>query len=104
MTDLFAVLVVGVGTYATRASFIILLADQSLPPLLQRAVRNVGPAVLSALVASLLVGEKGITGLTPSVELASLAAASLVAWRWKNVIAGLVVGMAVLWIGIALTS
>lgn len=104
MTDVLAVLVVGLGTYATRASFIILLADRTLPPLLQRAVRNVGPAVLSALVASLLVGEQGITGLTPSVELTSLAAASLVAWRWKNVIAGLVVGMAVLWIGLALAG
>lgn len=104
MTDLVAVLVVGVGTYATRASFIILLADRTLPPLLQRAVRNVGPAVLSALVASLLVGEEGIAALTPSVELASLAAASLVAWRWKNVIAGLAVGMAVLWLGIAITG
>ena len=101
MTDLAAVLIVGVGTYATRASFIILLADRTLPPLLQRAVRNVGPAVLAALVASLLVGEEGITGLTPSVELASLAAASVVAWRWKNVIAGLTVGMAVLWISLA---
>lgn len=104
MTDLVAVVVVGVGTYATRASFIILLADRTLPPLLQRAVRNVGPAVLAALVASLLVGEEGITGLAPSVELASLAAASLVAWRRKNVIAGLAMGMAVLWIGLALAG
>lgn len=101
MTDLVAVVVVGLGTYATRASFIILLADRTLPPVLQRAVRNVGPAVLSALVASLLVGEEGITGLIPSVELASLASASVVAWRWKNVIAGLAVGMVVLWIGTA---
>lgn len=102
MTYLFAIAVVGLGTYATRASFIILLANRDLPPLLQRAVRNVGPAVLAALVASLLVGEEGITGLAPSVELASLIAASLVAWKTRNVIAGLVVGMAALWIGLAI--
>jgi branched-subunit amino acid transport protein len=104
VTDLLAVLVVGLGTYATRASFIITLADRPLPPLLQRAVRNVGPAVLSALVASLLVGEEGITGLAPSVELAALAAGGLVAWRWKNIVLGLTAGMAVLWIGLALAG
>ena len=102
MSDAIAIVLVGVGTYATRASFIILLANRELPHVLRRAVGNVGPAVLAALVASLLVGEEGITGLTPSAELGSLIAAGLVAWRFTNVIAGLVVGMVVLWVGIAI--
>ena len=102
MTDAIAIVVVGLGTYATRASFIILLANRELPQVLRRAVGNVGPAVLAALVASLLVGEEGITGLTPSVELGSLMAGGLVAWRLKNVIAGLVIGMVVLWVGLAI--
>jgi len=102
VTDAIAIVVVGLGTYATRASFIILLANRELPPLLRRAVRNVGPAVLAALVASLLVGDEGIAGLAPSVELASLVAGGGVAWRFKNVIAGLVFGMIVLWIGLAI--
>lgn len=102
MIDLLAIVAVGIGTYATRASFIIVLAERGLPPLLQRAVRNVGPAVLAALVASLLVGERGLAGLAPSVELVSLMAGGVVAWRLKNVIAGLVIGMVVLWIGLAI--
>lgn len=97
-----AVIVVGVGTYATRSSFILLLANRTLPPLLQRAVRNVGPAVLAALVATLLVGERGVAGLAPSIELLALTLACLASWRTKSVIPGLVVGMAALWIGISL--
>ena len=102
MSDVLAVVVVGLGTYLTRASFILLLAGRELPPVLQRAVRNVGPAVLAALVASLLVGSDGIAGLAPSVELVALIASGLVAWRTKNVIAALGVGMVALWIGSAL--
>ena len=98
MSFLVAVLVVGAGTYLTRASFILLLANRDMPQLLQRAARNVGPAVLAALVASLLVGDRGITGLAPSIEVTSLAVAALAVWRTENVIVGLSAGMVTLWV------
>ncbi len=93
-----ASVMVGVGTYLTRASFILALADRDLPPIVQRAMRSVGPAVLAALVAALVVGDSGIIGLWKPVELASLAAAAGVALRFHNLPAALAAGMGTLWL------
>jgi len=64
----------------------------------RRALRNVGPSVLAALVASLLVGDAGLAGLAPSRHIAALALAGFVAWRTRNVIWTLVTGMSAIWI------
>ncbi len=98
MTAFVVTLIVGLGTYLTRASFILTLADRTLPPVLLKAMRNVGPAVLSALVASLVVGTEGVAGLEVSPETVALAVAGIVAWRTKNVVITLVVGMVAIWI------
>ena len=98
MTALVVTVLVGVGTYLTRASFILTLADRTLPPVLLRAMRNVGPAVLSALVASLVVGTEGLSALEISPETVALAIAGVVAWRTRNVVATLVAGMVAIWI------
>jgi branched-subunit amino acid transport protein len=90
--------VVGAATYAMRVVFLVTLADRELPAPALRAMRNVGPAVLAALVASLLVGEDGLAGLAPSPELGSLVVAGLVTWRTRNLVLALVAGMAALWL------
>lgn len=92
-----AVLSVGALTYVARAGPILLLADRPLHPEIQRALRYVGPAVLSALVVSLLAGGQGIGGVDPE-EVAAVAAGCLVAARTRNLIAALVAGMVVLWV------
>jgi branched-subunit amino acid transport protein len=55
-----AVVAVGLVTYASRAGLIVFLADRPVPAEATRALRYVGPAVLSALtvnlIASLLAG------------------------------------------------
>ena len=79
MTLLIITIVVGLGTYASRAIFIVALADRTLPPLLTSALRYVGAAVLSALAASILVGEEGISGLAPSPEVFALIGAGAAA-------------------------
>lgn len=98
MTALLATLIVGVGTYFSRASFILTLADRDLPLFVKRAMRNVGPAVLAALVASLLVGDEGLAGLAPSPETISLLIAGGVAWKTRNVVTTLAAGMIAIWI------
>ena len=40
--------------------------------------------MLAALVASLMVGDQGIMGLTPSPELIALAGAIVVVWKTRN--------------------
>lgn len=92
-----AVLAVGVLTYSARAGLIVLLADRTMPDGLQRALRYVGPAVLSALVVSLLAGGRGVGGVDPE-EVLAVAAACLVAARTKNLMASLIAGMVILWL------
>ena len=97
-----AVLTVGLLTYASRAGLIVALADRSLPAELLRALRFVGPAVLSALVVSLLAEGEGISGIDLA-EVAAVVAGGVVAWRTRNLIASLAAGMVVLWILLILT-
>ncbi|MDX2381749.1 MAG: AzlD domain-containing protein [Acidimicrobiia bacterium] len=92
-----AVLVVGLLTYSARAVPILFLADRALPAPLERALRYVGPAVLSALVITLVAGGDGRTGVD-GAEWIALAVAVVVAAATRNLIITLVVGMAALWI------
>jgi branched-subunit amino acid transport protein len=92
-----AVLAVGVITYASRAGLIVFLADRPLPANITRALRYVGPAVLSALTVNLIAGGQGIDGVE-FVEVAAIAAAIVVAAVARNLIASLAVGMATLWL------
>jgi len=91
------VAIVGVMTYSMRAVVIVAMANRRIPPSAERALRSVGPAVLAALAVSLAVGGEG----GPSLEIAEaagLATASLAAWRTRNLIVTLLVGMATLWL------
>lgn len=90
-------MVVGVVTYAMRAGLILALADAELPDELIRALRYVAPAVLAALVVSLVsnpdMPHRGVS----LAELVGVVVAIPVAWRTKNLIATLAVGMAAFW-------
>lgn len=92
-----AVLSVGLITYASRAGLIVFLADRPLPTNITRALRYVGPAVLSALTVNLIAGGQGIDGVE-GVEVAAIATAVVVAALARNLIAALVAGMVTLWL------
>jgi branched-subunit amino acid transport protein len=92
-----AVLAVGLLTYSARAVPILFLADRVLPAPLERALRYVGPAVLSALVITLVAGGDGRAGVD-GAEWIALAVAVVVAAATRNLIITLVVGMTALWI------
>jgi branched-subunit amino acid transport protein len=92
-----AVLSVGVITYASRAGLIVFLADRPLPANITRALRYVGPAVLSALTVNLIAGGQGIAGVE-WIEVAALGVAIVVAALARNLIAALVAGMVTLWL------
>ena len=92
-----AVLAVGMITYASRAGLIVFLADRPLPANISRALRYVGPAVLSALTVNLIAGGEGIDGVE-FVEVSALVVAIIVAATVRNLIAALVAGMATLWL------
>lgn len=92
-----AVLTVGMITYGSRAGLIVFLADRPLPANLTRALRYVGPAVLSALTVNLIAGGQGIDGVE-LVEVGAIVAAVVVAAIVRNLVASLAVGMATLWL------
>lgn len=94
---LIALACAAIGTYFARSGLILLLADRALPAPVERALQNVGPAVLAALTVNLAVGDDGLGGVELA-EVAALVVAGFVAvWR-RNLIWTFVAGMATLWI------
>lgn len=90
-------LITGAITYAIRLSFILLYGKRSMPPRLQQGLRFVPPAVLTAIIFPELLmpgGELDLSVGNPRLLAGILA--TLVAWRTKNVLLTIVVGMAVL--------
>lgn len=89
----------GVGTYALRLSFILLLGQMDVPSVLVRALRFVPAAVLCALIFPALSLKSGTldVSLTNERLLAGMLAA-LVAWRTNNVLLTIGIGMTGLWI------
>lgn len=93
-----ALLVAGLVTFAIRLSFIALLGKVALPPILTRALRFVPPAVLSAIILPELVMRDGALDLRPvNARLLAGVLAAVVAWRTRNVLLTIAVGMAALW-------
>ena len=91
-----AVIAVGLITYGSRAGLIVFLADRPLPTNITRALRYVGPAVLSALTVNLVAGGKGASGVE-AAEVTAIVAAIVVARLTRNLIAALTAGMLTLW-------
>jgi branched-subunit amino acid transport protein len=92
-----AVLAIGLITYASRTGLIVFLADRPLPANITRALRYVGPAVLSALTVNLIAGGNGASGIE-TAEVAAIVASMVVAWSTRNLIAALGAGMVTVWV------
>ena len=99
---LVALAAAALGTYLARASLILLLAGRALPLAVERALANVGPAVLAALTVNLAVGGGGLRDVE-AAEVAALVVAAVVA-RWRaNLLLTVAAGMTTLWVVLALT-
>lgn len=88
---------VGLATYATRASCIVLADKLVIPAPVQRGLRLVPAAMLSALVCSQLFRVDSGLVVTSAPRLVAALVASLVAWRTRNVLWAISVGMVTLW-------
>ena len=89
----------GIITYGIRLSMIVLLGKVEIPIRLKQALRFVPPAVLSAIIFPELLQPGGRVDVSLGNErlLAGLLA-MVVAWRTKNVLWTIIVGMAALWL------
>jgi branched-subunit amino acid transport protein len=87
----------GLITFAIRLSFIYLWGRVDVPPRMRSALRFVPAAVLSAIVLPELVMPTGTLNLSlHNFRLLAGCLAILVAWRTKNVLVTIIVGMALL--------
>ena len=96
-----AFVLMGVVTISLRTSLLLLQDRIALPKPVERALRYVPAAVLAAIVGPALLeadGEPvfGIAWFDTGI-LAGLVAGA-VAWRTRNILATIVVGMASLWL------
>lgn len=97
MSALLAFVLSGLGTYFSRAIFILALARRRIPYSLRLAMEYVGPAVMAALVVTMLVDAEGEFAVGAAEALA-LATAALLAWKTRNHLLMLAGAMLVFWL------
>lgn len=87
-------------TFAIRYPVLALVGKIPLPERMLQALRYVPPAVLAAIIVpAVLIPEGTALAITPqNARLAAALAAIIVAWRTKNLLLTIIVGMAALWV------
>jgi len=94
------IVVVGALNYLSRLSFIAVFAKVEMPRLVARALRFVPAAMLMAIVVPPIVflapGTLAFSYTNP--KLVAAVAAAAVAWRTRNGMATMSVGMLTLWL------
>jgi branched-subunit amino acid transport protein len=92
-------IILAIGTFALRFSFVYLFGKVDMPDWLRRALRFVPASVLAALVFPALTYPNGALDLSlGNVHLLAGLGGALVAWRTKNVLWTIVVGMVLFWV------
>jgi len=87
-----------VVTFATRASFFFVPQAERLPPLFRRGLRFVPPAVLSAILATMVADPVESLGLQAAwPRLVAIALAAVAGWRTRNTWVTIGLGMIALW-------
>jgi branched-subunit amino acid transport protein len=89
----------GIITYAIRLSFILVFGRWQIPAWLQRTLRFVPPAVLTAIIfPELLVADGHVALSFGNARLFAGLIAILVAWRTKSAVITILAGMGMLWL------
>ena len=97
MITFLSTVVAGVGTYVSRSIFILALARKRIADNVLVALEFVAPAVLGALVMTVLIDESGTVAIGIP-EVSALAVGGAVAYRTRNHILTLALGMTVYWV------
>ena len=92
------VIAMGIVTFGIRLFPIVLLGRIEIPLIVQRALRFVPPAVLTAIVVPELLYHNGQVDVSlTNVRLLAGLIAIVVAWRTKNALITIGTGMIALW-------
>jgi len=88
---------VGILTFATRISFIVLLDRWRPPPVIRRALHFIPVSVLTAIIFPELLMPKGYFDISlDNLRLLAGVIAILIAWKTKNVVWTIISGMGAL--------
>lgn len=99
MSPWLIVLIVGIGTYLIRLSFVGILGDREIPAAVERPLRLVAPAVIAAIAIPEVVAPADVVDFSlDNLRLLAGIVAILVAWRTRSIGWTIGVGMATLWI------
>jgi branched-subunit amino acid transport protein len=91
--ELAVLAVIGLGTYALRAAFLVTARPQPPAPL-ARTLPYVGPAVLAAITLPALLAPRGAVTVGDTVPaLLAAAVATLVWWRTRSLPLSLFAGL-----------
>jgi branched-subunit amino acid transport protein len=97
VSELIAVVVVGLGSFLFRSFFILALAHRRIPDQVLVALRFVAPAVMASLIVALMTDSAGNVAIGVP-EATALLVGGAVAQRTRNHIWTLFAGMAVYWV------
>jgi branched-subunit amino acid transport protein len=98
MTVWIIMLGLAIGTFLLRSSFILILGEHEIHPLMERALRFVPAAVLSALVVPEILTRHDSLLVSPrNPQLIAGIIAGIIAWRSRSVVLTILGGMAALW-------
>jgi branched-subunit amino acid transport protein len=98
VSELLTLVVIGVGTYAMRAAFLV-TARRQPSPLVTRLLPHIGPAVLAAITLPALIAPTGSVSIADTVPALLAAATAAVAWRRiRSLPIALFGGMALWWL------
>lgn len=97
MTMWMVVVLAGIATFAMRFAFIALFKRIAVPPVLERGLGYVAPAVLAAITVPALVAPGDVWDpFNPFLPAAVIG--GIAAWRTKSIGAAIAVGLPALWI------
>jgi branched-subunit amino acid transport protein len=91
------IVVLGLGTFLLRFSFLGLIGNRDLPDWVLRHLRYTAVAILPAMVTPLVLWPSATGGQTDPARLAAAAAAFAAGYLTKNAIWAIVAGMGTLY-------
>ena len=93
------IFLVGALNYLSRLSFIAVFARRRMPPSLERALKYVPAAMLTALIVPMIVAEPAAGhAMTFNPKVLAAAIAGVVAYATRSTLLTLGTGMAALWL------
>lgn len=98
------IVLMGMGTFLIRFSFLGLVGNRSLPPLILRLLRYTPVAVIPGLVAPLVLWPAATGGQPDPARMAAALVTLVAGWWSRSLIVAILAGASTLFAGLLLTG